>query len=119
MYKLIIMIEQVSNWHQFDAGWPDFLAVAEQMPGLRRETTTRIDRMLHGRYHPSMIHELFFDSMQTLREALDSEIGQKTGEVLQKITGGQFTLLMADHMEDELSNIPAFNQGKEQQNDAS
>ncbi|TAK12421.1 MAG: hypothetical protein EPO32_09010 [Anaerolineae bacterium] len=105
MYKLVILIEPPDDADKLDAEWPAFLKQCEQMPGLRRETTSRVDRLLHGRYHLGIIHELFFDSMDALKQAMNSDVGQETGRVLQRITDGKFSLLMADHLEDQLSNI--------------
>lgn len=105
MYKLVILIEPPDEPETLDAEWPAFLKQCEQMPGLRRETTSRVDHLLHGRHHLGIIHELFFDSMDALKQAMNSEAGQETGRVLQRITGGKFSLLMADHLEDQIGNI--------------
>ncbi|KAA3646615.1 MAG: EthD family reductase [Chloroflexi bacterium] len=108
MYKLIIIIEPQDDWVAFEKGWPDFLAAAEKMPGLRREVTSRVDKLLHGTYHAALMHELFFDDMEAARQAMASDEGQATGQVLQTISGGKLTLLFADHLEDELENIKQF-----------
>ncbi|MBI3159804.1 MAG: EthD family reductase [Chloroflexi bacterium] len=107
MYKLVILIEPQADWDAFDQRWPEFLRPCEQMPGLQRETTSRVDRLLHGRYHTGLIHELYFDSMDVLKAAMESPAGQEAGRALQRITEGQVTLLMAHHLEDEMSNIRA------------
>lgn len=116
MYKLVILIEPLNDWLKFEAGWPEFLAVAESMPGLKREATSRVDRIIFGKYPVSMSHELFFDSMDELKSAVNSPEGQLTGQILQRITGGNFTLYMADHLEDELTNIHEFAQAKDDDN---
>jgi uncharacterized protein (TIGR02118 family) len=108
MYKLIIIIEPQEDWEAFEKGWPEFLAAAEKMPGLRREVTSRVDKLLHGHYHAALLHELFFDTMEAASQAMASEEGQVTGQVLQAISGGKLTLLFADHLEDELENIKQF-----------
>lgn len=105
MYKLVILIEPLEDWLAFDEGWPEFLARAENMPGLISETTSRVDSLIHGHFHVAMIHELFFDSMEAARTAMTSEEGREAGGVLQAITRGKVTLLLADHLEDELANI--------------
>ncbi len=105
MYKLIILIPYPENNSQFDKRWPEFLAEAERMPGLIRETTSRIDRVVFGDYPVHIMHELYFDSLKAAAEAMGSLEGEKTGAILQEITNGKVCLLLADHTQDELSNI--------------
>lgn len=105
MHKLVILIEPQEDWNKFEQDWPKFLKLAENMPGLMRETSTPIQRVLHGKFAVSMIHELYFNNMDDLRIAMDSPQGQEAGKILQIITGGQVTLLFGDHLEDELANI--------------
>lgn len=105
MYKLIILIEPQIDLQAFERVWPEFLKRAEKMPGLLRETTSHVDRLLHGHFHVSMVHELYFESMQAALDAMASPEGEQAGKVLQTITTGKVTLLLADHLEDELANI--------------
>jgi uncharacterized protein (TIGR02118 family) len=108
MYKLVILIEREGMGNEFDAQWPNFLNLAEQMPGLIREATSRIDRVLFGKQSLNMIHELYFESMGALRDAMASPLGQQTGQLLQTITKGNMTLLISDHNQDDLENIRKF-----------
>lgn len=105
MYKLVILIEPQPDWQEFERVWPEFLKLAEKMPGLIRETTSPVDQLLHGHYHVAMIHELYFDSMETAKQAMASPEGEEAGKRLQIITAGNVTLLFTDHLEDELENI--------------
>jgi uncharacterized protein (TIGR02118 family) len=105
MHKLVILIEELEDPQAFEAGWPRFLHWAEQMPGLRREVTSRATHNLYGRHPISLVHELFFDDAQSAYRAMDSPQGQAAGQTLQAITGGQMTLLFAEHQEDSLENI--------------
>ena len=75
------------------------------MPGLLREVTSRVDRVLHGETAVEMVHELYFDSLKAAADAMGSLEGERAGQVLQEITEGKVTLLLADHSQDELSNI--------------
>lgn len=108
MYKLVILIEPQIDLSAFERVWPEFLKRAEEMPGLLRETTSHVDRLLHGHYHVSMVHELYFESMQAALDAMSSPEGERAGKVLQTITTGKVTLLLADHLEDELANIKQY-----------
>ena len=108
MHKLVILIEPPQDDDAFDEIWPQFLRLAESMPGLERESTSRVDGILFGRYDIALIHELYFESLTSLKDAMSSPQGQATGELLQRMTGGRLTLLYTDHKEDDLENIHKF-----------
>ncbi len=105
MHKLIILVETPEDLNAFDDLWPRFLHHAEGMPGLIRESTSRIDSVLFGNNSYYLIHELFFDSLQAIQIAMRSDAGQFAGEVLQRMTAGRMVLMMADHKEDNMENI--------------
>ena len=113
MVKLVILIEPQEYMHKFEQDWPQFLGLAEKMPGLVKETTSPIQSQLHGNLTVSMMHELFFESMDDLKEAMNSPEGVAAGQKLQEITNGKVTLLFADHYEDELKNILTLKTPKE------
>jgi uncharacterized protein (TIGR02118 family) len=115
MYKLVILIEPQDHPAEFDQRWPEFLAKAEGMPGLRREVTARVDRVLHGQAAAHLIHELHFDSLKAASAAMASPEGQVAGQLLQEISGGKVTLLLADHLQDELSHIRRHEEAVEKQ----
>jgi uncharacterized protein (TIGR02118 family) len=107
MHKLIILVESTTtpNFHVF---WPRFLHAAENIPGLRRESTSRVSQVLYGELPCSMIHELYFDSFAALKSGLASESGKEAGRLLQEMTGGTVRLIIADHSEDDLENIRKY-----------
>jgi uncharacterized protein (TIGR02118 family) len=105
MYKLVILIPLPENSNAFDKRWPEFLSLAEGMPGLLKETSSRVDRKVYGDYDVQLIHELYFDSLKEAASAMGSLEGEKAGQLLQEITDGRVSLLLADHTEDNLSNI--------------
>jgi len=108
MYKLIMLIETPENPLSFDEAWPSFLRQAEKMPGLVREATVRVANVLFGTDRIYMIHELFFETQADLQAAMVSPQGQTSGQILQKITGGGMTLLVAEHKEDNIENIRKY-----------
>ena len=105
MYKLVILVEPQNDPQTFQESWPEFLKRAEQMPGLLRETSSPVNRLLHGHYHVEFIHELFFESQEAAQAAMASPEGQEAGKALQLVTDGGVTLLLAEHLEDEMANI--------------
>jgi len=109
MYKVVILIEQQDGLH-LETEWPAFLRLAEAMPGLQREATSRVDRVLYGGCRCGQMHELFFNTLAEAENALLSPQGQAAGKLLQQITGGRITLFIADHKEDEMENIRKYTQ---------
>ena len=112
MYKLVILV-QAPGELTFDDNWPLFLHQAEQIPGLLRETTSRVDRVLFGDVNISMIHELYFESLEALQRGMASPPGQEAGQLLQEMTAGRVVLLFADHKQDELENIRKYKKPQE------
>ncbi len=107
MYKLVILMESVSE-PDFDDNWPIFLHLAERMPGLLREATSRVEAVVFGESTYAMIHELFFDSMEGVYAAMASPSGKQAGSLLQKMTQGKMSLLIADHKEDAIENLRKY-----------
>jgi uncharacterized protein (TIGR02118 family) len=107
MHKLVILIPTTHS-PQFDAHWAKFLHIAERIPGLRREATSRVGQLLYGQVHYELIHELFFDSYAELEYGLNAPEGQQAGQLLQAFTGGEVVLLLAEHHQDELEHIRLF-----------
>jgi len=108
MVKLVILIEQLPDWEKFEAGWPQFLHFAEEMPGLRREATSQVDAMLYGSSTYVLMHELFFGSLAEAQQAMASSQGQSAGRLLQQITEGKLVLFFADHKEDDIENLRRY-----------
>ena len=105
MYKLVIMVGPLEDWTAFDDAWAEFLHLAEGMPGLQREATSRVDAVLYGSAPFTLIHELFFDSLDDAKKAMAAPEGRAAGVLLQKMSLGKVTLYLADHKEDNIENI--------------
>lgn len=108
MYKLMILIEPLPEEALLDEFWPQFLHHAERMPGLVREATVRVHSLMFGPYQVERVHELFFENLRDLEQALASPEGQQAGQLLQKMTHGKLTLLIAEHKEDDIENIRRY-----------
>ncbi len=105
MYKLVILIDEMEDPSAFDDAWPGFLRLAESMPGLQRETFSRVESVLFAQNRPALMHELYFDTLENARAAMASPSGREAGRILQQITDGRVSLFLADHKEDSLENI--------------
>ena len=101
MHKLIMLFESPDNEKVFQLNWQKFLGLAERMPGLRRETVSRVEGVLFGKSEGgyALVHELLFDSKEALEAAMQSPEGQAAGTFLQSFTGGRMVLLTAEHLE--------------------
>ena len=110
MYKLMILIDPPFDTQTFEESWPRFLHEAEKMPGLRREATIQVVENLYGNPRFYKIHELFFENKKSLKEAMASSIGQATGKILQEITSGRMSLLIAEHKEERIKNIRKYHE---------
>lgn len=111
MHKLVILIEAPDDWNAFDEAWPRFLHLIEKVPGLRRETTSRVEVPLFGHKAFALMHELYFDTLEAAQAALASPTGREAGKLLQGITRGRMTLFFAEHREDDLENIRKYRSG--------
>jgi uncharacterized protein (TIGR02118 family) len=108
MQKLVILIETPEDEAALNDEWPLFLFLAERMPGVIKETTSHIGKVVFGNISYNRIHELYFDTPEDLKSAMSSEEGRLTGAQLQKMTHGRLTLLIADHNEDTLERLQPF-----------
>lgn len=104
MHKLLILFHGPAD-PTLDPRWPRFLHQAEQMPGLLREAHCRVEQMLYGSQPVRLLHELYFDSLADLQAGMASPAGAGAGRLLQEISAGQFSLLIAEHRQDEAHNL--------------
>ncbi len=110
MHKLVILVESLENWDAFHERWPEFLRLAEEMPGLRRETNSQVERFLFGKTQIAQMYEFYFDNLAQAEQAMNSPQGREAGQVLTQITEGRVFLFLAGHLQDELENIRAYKQ---------
>ena len=108
MYQLTLLLPTSLDMDAFDKVWPSFLEAAEQMPGLIRESVSRIDQIIFGQEYFQRIYTFSFPDKNTLEKALVSKNGEKAGRIIHDLTGGKVTLVTADYQEDSLQNIQSF-----------
>ena len=110
MHKLVIIIPPHIGDPVMDPSWPEFLHAAENMPGLQREATVRVNATLYGAQEVGVLHELYFETLADLQDAMRSPEGLAAGQIIQQITQGQMTLLIAEHREDDIENLRQYRQ---------
>ncbi len=108
MYQLILLIPTFVDLNEFDEAWPSFLEAAEQMPGLIRESVSRIDQVIFGQKYFQRIYTFSFPDKNTLEKALVSKTGEEAGRIIHDLTGGKVTLVTAYYQEDSLQNIQSI-----------
>ncbi len=108
MYQLVLLIPTSVNLEKFDETWPSFLRVAEQMPGLIKESISRVDQIIYGSEFISRIYTFTFPDQETLEKALVSKPGGSAGRLIHDLTGGKVILLTAKYQEDLLNHIQSF-----------
>ncbi len=101
MYKLILLFSSPENFDSYEQDWQKFMALVEKLPGLRRETVSRVERTVFALAGEPIykIHELLFDSKDALEAAINSPAGQAAGQWLQEFTRGRVMILTAEHLE--------------------
>jgi hypothetical protein len=109
MYQLILLIHSSVDLEIFDETWPDFLKIVEKLPGLIKESVTRMDQIIYGQKSISRIYSFQFRDRKSLEESLLSEFGEKAGQIIHEITKGQVSIMAGEYQEDTLENIQSFN----------
>lgn len=105
---MVIILPSNLDTKFFDLGWPDFLEAAEQMPGLIQESVTRFDQSLFGSSEIQRFYTFSFKDRLSLENALTSQAGEKAGNILHSISGGNISILAGDHQTDSLERIQSF-----------
>ena len=108
MYQLLVLIPVSVDINSFDEYWPSFLETAEKMPGLIKESVSRIDQCLYGQNHIRRIYSFSFKDKSSFEQALLSSAGEKAGDIIHEITAGLVILLGGDYQEDSLDRITSL-----------
>lgn len=102
MYKLMLIFRRLGDTIRLEERWSqEFVPLAEKMPGLRRIAVSRIVERPNGLIDTQMVHELFFDDLEALRNAMVSDEGQAAGRALMSFASGRVNMYLAEHREDE------------------
>lgn len=103
MHKLIVVLRRSPDPEAVERNWSErFVPLAERMPGLRRVFVGRtvggpgvIPQIL-------LVHELLFDDLESLRNAMTSPEGQAAGRALMGFAATTSDLFFSEHLEMDL-----------------
>jgi uncharacterized protein (TIGR02118 family) len=102
MHKLMVVFKSSDDSLTLETQWStEFVARAERMPGLRRVSVSRIVGGPGGSVDLHLVHELYFDDLDALREALASDLGQEAGRALMDFGGENVSIYFAQHLEED------------------
>jgi len=104
MHKLVVVLRSGEAGAALEQGWGErFVPRAERMPGLRKVVVSRPVGAPGGEVQVVLLHELFFDDLESLRSAMVSPEGQAAGRALMDLAPGQVELFFAEHLEMDLA----------------
>ena len=102
MHKLMLLFRRPTSIEGFETAWSaEFVPAAEQMPGIRRVAVSRAVESLAGPADLYLVHEFFFDSLASARQAMASAAGQAAGRALMSFASENVTLCFAEHLEED------------------
>jgi uncharacterized protein (TIGR02118 family) len=98
----MILFHKTEDTLELETRWSqEFVRLAEQMPGLRRVTVSRVLGGPTGNVDLHLVHEFYFDDLHAVQAAMASEAGQQAGRALVSLAGKHATLVFAEHLEEE------------------
>ena len=98
--KILVLFGKPQNPQQFDEQyWKEHVPIAKQMPGLKKYTVNKVVAAPRGEPAYYQVVELEFDSMDSLKKALDSQAGRDSGRHAVKMATGGITFLYAEPRE--------------------
>jgi len=101
LYKLVILFKQPVDLADFERRWSEeFVPLVEQMPDVQRIVVSHTHGGPAGPVDIHLIHEVYFESLNTLKTAMASPQGVAAGQCLLRFAKKNATLLFAEHMED-------------------
>jgi uncharacterized protein (TIGR02118 family) len=107
MHKLMVVFKSSDDSLTLETQWStEFVARAERMPGLRRVSVSRIVGGPGDSIDLHLVHELYFDDLDSLKKALASDRGQEAGRALMAFGGENVGVYFAQHLEEDRPALP-------------
>ena len=109
----MVLIRRSAQPESMERHWSEeFVRQAERMPGLRRVVVSRPTGAPAAPPQYQLIHEFFFDDIDSLQAAMTSPEGQAAGRALMTFASAEAELLFAEHLEMDLPS-PSAEAGEE------
>lgn len=106
MVKFMILFHTPADPELFEEAYTKFLALVEQMPGIRRRQVVSVLGSPRGESPYYRILEVYFDTQQAMEGALITHDGQLAGAQLSSFPPGSFEMLFADVYEEDGGRTP-------------
>lgn len=100
MVKLVMLFKQPADETRFETYYVKNLALLEKMPGIRRQQANVVLGNPEGRSPYYRILEFYFDSYETLDEALRSQAGITAGAAVMAAMGDLVEIIFVDVLEE-------------------
>jgi uncharacterized protein (TIGR02118 family) len=71
------------------------------MPGIRRVSVSRVIGGPAGEVDLHLVHEFYFNDLESLQSAMASPAGQEAGRALMAFAAEEATLCFSEHLEEE------------------
>jgi len=98
--KIIVLFGKPKDPELFDKQyWEDHVPLTKQMPGLKKYTVHKVVSAPRGEPAYYQVVELEFDSMDSMKKAIDSQPGRDSGRHGVKLATGGITFLYAESRE--------------------
>jgi uncharacterized protein (TIGR02118 family) len=106
MVKLMILFRQPADIVRFEDSYNTVLALIERIPDVLRRQVVSVTGSPTGGSVYYRILETYFDSQDSLAEALRSKPGQEAGGELSRLPAGSFEVVFADVYEERGGSTP-------------
>lgn len=103
MVKMIALYRRPEDVEGFMAHYENVhLPIVRKFPGLRKVEYSRMFDLRGGDADPFLMAEMYFDSRESLIEALKSPAGKESGKDAQQFAGPLIQVMFADVETEEL-----------------
>ena len=101
MYKLVALFTHPADPDAFDEGFNIYLPLTDALPGLRKVIVSHAHGGPEGATPFYLMHELIFDDLLSVREAMASPPGLSAARQLWAFAADNVSLFFAEHQEEE------------------
>jgi uncharacterized protein (TIGR02118 family) len=98
----MLTFKKTDDVDRFEILWSErFVGLAEQMPGIKRVTVSRIVGGPENSSNLHLVHEFYFEDADALSRAIASPEGQAAGKALMSFAADYVEVSFAEHLEED------------------